>query len=270
MSPPNRTQPAKKIGLALGSGGWRGLAHIGVIKSLVKHGYEISAIAGSSAGSLIGGMYALWQDIEKVEWIFTNLKYKDLLFAFRDPSTKLGFFSNRKTIALLEKYMGKATFDDVQIPFAAVGTDIISGERQIFTKGALAKAIQASSNVPLVFDPAAVEGKLIVDGGISNPVPVDIVKTLGATLVIAVNLYQSVFPVEKKAKNLSRVDVVMLSYELMLNQLAKRDALSADIIVEPRFENAQSDPFLHFINNKQAIDNGEDAMKEQITKLSQL
>ncbi len=265
----NQQSATRKIGLALGSGGWRGLAHIGVIKSLVKHNFSIDAIAGSSAGSLIGGMYALWNDIEKVEWVFSNLKYQDLLFAFSDPSTKLGLFSNKKVITLFEKYLGASTFQDVKIPFAAVGTNIVTGEAATFTQGLLAPVIQASSSVPLVFEPALIEGNYLVDGGISNPVPVQTVKQLGAETVIAVNLYQSVFPIQKPVKKLTKVDVVMLSYELMLNQLAKRDSEDADILVEPHFDDAQSDPFLHFINNQQAINNGELAMDEQIMKLSE-
>ncbi len=266
----NQPSVTKKIGLALGSGGWRGLAHIGVIKSLIKHHYTIDAIAGSSAGSLIGGMFALWNDIEKVEWVFRNLKYQDLLFAFSDPSTKLGLFSNKKVISLFEKYVGTATFNDTKIPFAAIGTNIVTGESVTFTRGLLAPAIQASSSVPIVFEPANIDGNYIVDGGISNPVPVETVKQLGAQTVIAVNLYQSVFPVQKTVKKLSKVDVVMLSYELMLNQLSKRDAEDADILIEPHFDDAQSDPFLHFINNQQAIDNGELVMDAQIATLSRL
>ena len=267
---PQCRQKHKQIGLALGSGGWRGLAHIGIIKSLVKHGFSISYIAGSSAGSLIGGMYALWQDIEKVETIFTNLKYQDLLFAFSDPSAKLGLFGNKKTISLFEKYIGKANFDQTKIPFIAVSTDIISGESVLLKSGELATAIQASSSVPIVFEPAHHNGHLLVDGGISNPVPVQTVRQMGAETVIAVNLYQSVFPIQKPAKKISKIDIVMLSYEMMLNQLSKRDVMTADIVIEPHFENAQSDPFLHFINNQQAINNGENAMYKQLNELNVL
>jgi len=260
-------QPQPKIGLALGSGGWRGLAHIGVIKSLVKHGYVIHSIAGSSAGSLVGSMYALWNDIERVEWVFKGLKYRDLLFAFSDSSIKLGFFKTKNAVALFEKYIGKAIFDDLKIPFVAIGTDIISGEAITMNDGPLAKAIQASSSVPLVFDPANMDGKLIIDGGIANPVPVKAVRNLGANKIIAVNLYQSVFPIVKPAKKLSKIDVAVLATELMLNQLSKRDAESADILIEPKLKNAQSDPFLQFINNQAAIDAGELGMDQQIEKL---
>jgi NTE family protein len=263
-------QKQHKVGLALGSGGWRGLAHIGVIKSLFKHNVEIQAIAGSSAGSLVGGMFALWNDIERVEYIFNKLKYQDLLFAFSDLSAKLGFFNHQKTVSLFEKYIGKSTFDDVKIPFVAITTDIMNGLPITLSKGSLAEAIQASSSVPLVFEPPLINNLPVIDGGISNPVPVKEAKALGATKIIAVNLYQSVFPVPQSNKKLTTVDIAMLSTELMLNQLSKRDASEADILIEPKLKNAQSDPFLHFLNNQEAIDAGETAMNEQIDAVLKL
>lgn len=259
--------PQHKLGLALGSGGWRGLAHIGVIKSLIKHGYTIHFIAGASAGSLIGGMYALWNDIDRVEHVFQHLKYQDLLAVFSDASTKLGFFKNKQVVSLFEKYLGKATFNDVKIPFVAIGTDIVTGNPVTFNQGSLAEAIQASSSVPLIFDPAVIGDNIIIDGGISNPVPVKAARKLGATKVIAVNLYQSVFPVTKELQKISKMDIAVLSTELMLNQLSKRDAETADILLEPHFENAQSDPFTRFVNNQKAIDSGEQAMDAQISRL---
>ena len=139
----------KKLGLALGSGGWRGLAHIGVIKELLKNDIEISHIAGSSAGALVGGMYAAFQDIEKVEAIFReNMSYRRLLYAFSDPRPKWGVFAGDKMEDLFEKYLGNRQIEDLKIPFCALACDLLTGKAIELRKGKLSKAIHTSLAVP--------------------------------------------------------------------------------------------------------------------------
>lgn len=263
-----RDTPA--IGLALGSGGWRGLAHIGVIRSLLFHGFEIGAIAGTSAGSLVGGLYALWNDIDRVEAAFAGLTYRDLLAIFADPAQRLGLVRGRKTLQLFEKHTRSATFADCVIPFRAVATDVISGEPYVFREGNLASAMRASSSVPVVFVPVAREGKLLVDGGISNPVPVGVARDMGANVVVAVNVYASLFPRPSDGRPLSRIALGMLTERIMLKELSARDASAADIVVEPALEGALTDDFRGFVNNPAAVARGREAMDALVPRLRRL
>lgn len=259
-----------KIGLALGSGGWRGLAHIGVIKSLIKHGYRISAVAGSSAGALIGGLYALWNDIDRVESVFKSLQYKDLLYAFSDPSKKLGLISGNKTYQLFQRYCQNSLIENLTIPYAAMATDLLAGTSVILNQGDLALAIRTSSSIPIIFNPVDSNHRLLVDGGLTRPIPADEVRQMGADIVIAVNIYQCIFPVTPTNRQLSKLNIGMLSYQVMLNNLARHQAEAADILIEPQLINAESDPFLRFVNNQQAVDIGEQAMDQAIPALDRL
>jgi NTE family protein len=259
-----------KIGLALGSGGWRGLAHLGVIKSLLHHGFKISAISGSSSGALIGGLFAYFQNVPKIETFFSQLNYKDLLFAFSDPSTKLGLFGGKNTTKLFQKYLGNVHIENLPIPFAAIAADILSGQPLVIRTGSLASAIRASSSVPLVFEPIKRENALLIDGGTINPVPVSTTKILGADIVIGVDVYHSMFQSLLSTQKLSKVDVINLSYHLILSQLAAHDASKADIIIRPNIKNLALDPFSQFINNQQTILEGEQAMDQAIDQLNHL
>lgn len=258
------------IGLALGSGGWRGLAHIGVIKSLLFHGFEIGAIAGTSAGSLVGGLYALWNDIDRVEAAFAALTYRDLLAIFADPAQRLGLVRGKKTLQLIEKHTRSAAFSDCAIPFRAVATDVISGTPYVFREGDLASAMRASSSVPIVFVPVEREGKLLVDGAISNPVPVGVARDMGASIIVAVNVYENLFPRPNDGKPLSRIALGMLCEQIMLKELASRDARGADLVVEPALDSALTDDFRGFVNNPTAVARGREAMDALIPRLQRL
>jgi len=260
----------KRIGLALGSGGWRGLAHIGVIKSLSKHGYRISAIAGSSAGALIGGLYSLYGDYLEIENIFQNLKFKDLLYVFSDPSGSYGLIKGNKTLSLLQRYCQNALIENLKIPYKAVATDLMMGEQYIFEEGDLAQAIRASSSIPIIFDPVKFDSRYLVDGALVNPLPIDVVKSMNVDVIIAVNIYNCIFPVLKPNVKFKSLGVAMLSYQCMLNKYALILGEGADILVQPSLENSFSDPFLQFINNSKAIDQGETAMDAYISTLERL
>lgn len=258
-----------KLGLALGSGGWRGLAHIGVIKSLIKHQIKISAIAGSSAGALIGGLFALTNDIYQVESMFNTLKYPDLIYAFSDPSAKLGLFSGKKTSKLFQKYTGSKRVEDCVIPFAAVATDILSGKPIVLSSGQLSEVIRASSSVPVIFEPVLDNQHVLVDGGVAHPIPVDVVKNMGMDFVIAVDVYHSMFAEDNKSIKLNKLNLINLSYHLLLAKLSAYDAAQADLVIAPQIENLSLDPFSKFIHNQQTIDQGEQAMDQAIPLLQQ-
>jgi len=230
-----RKKAKVKIGLALGSGGAKGLAHVGVIKALAQNNIPIDFIAGSSAGALVGGLYAVFKDSQKLEKIVLSTSWRQL-FSIIDPSLKGGLIKGKKIKIFLEKIIGKITFDDLEIPLKAVATDFKTGETVEISKGEVSLAIQASGALPFIFEPVLWEGKLLSDGGISNPVPVNTVRNMGADIVIAVNLEnKSHFMVPFNQKN--PYSVVQRAIRLLVYHLAQDCIKSADIVIEPNTGN---------------------------------
>jgi len=229
---------AKKIGLALGSGGVKGLAHIGVIKVLEKNNIPIDYIAGSSIGALIGAGYAFRQDIEKIEKIAMETSWKRALHLL-DPGWPGGIIKGRKVEKLIKEWLPEASFDNLKIPLAIVATDILSGQRVNIKNGDIIKAILASLAVPPIFKPVEYENYLLSDGGLSNPLPANVVREMGADIVIAVNLDSGRFKSngtdakETKNKNISITKVSVRALNIMRYYLARKYQKLADFIIEP-------------------------------------
>lgn len=209
-----------KIGLALGGGGPKGLAHIGVIKILEKHNIPIDFIAGTSAGSLVGGLYAYSRDIASVEAHVMNKNWIQMLSVFADPSLKGGFIEGNRMEQFLEEYLHGATFNDVKIPYQATAVDMQSGTLVHLHAGSLSRAIRASSAVPILFKPVEIEKRLYLDGGILSSVPVQTVKKMGADIVIAVQLNRYYDPDE----DLSKISIPEIG-DLAFNIVGKRSLM---------------------------------------------
>jgi len=229
----------KTVGLALGSGGVRGLAHIGVIKVLLKHNIPIDYISGASIGAWVGAHYALYQDIEKTA-DFTAGKKKEKLLSFLELTMSGGLVKGEKVEALLNGWLDGATFADLKIPLKIAATDLISGNKIVFSEGKLAPAVRASMSVPGIFKPVIFEHRALVDGGLSNPVPVDLVKELGAEVVIAVNLdffpgFDNVLPKDVGYGNLADGTI-----NIMRHHLARYSCANADFIIEPSLRDYSS------------------------------
>lgn len=219
----------QKIGLALSSGGTRGLAHIGVIKTLTENNIPIDYISGASAGALIGAYFAVHGEINSLEKML--LKNKDeFIPLFIDFGLGSGLVNGDKIDAFLEKIFNNATFEKTKIPFWVIATDLVSGQPSIINSGSVAKAVRGSISVPIVFKPISYDNKLLVDGGLSDPVPVDILKENGAKKVIAVNLYHKNEFVERKF-NLS--NIALRSTRIALHNLSKISVKNADIVLNP-------------------------------------
>jgi NTE family protein len=220
-----------KIGLALGSGAAKGLAHIGVLKVLQKHNVPIDFIAGSSIGAMLGAFYAAHLDINELENIILNFNRKKSL-SLIDFTMQGGFLKGKKAELFIAEILNGAHFGSLKIPFAVVATDINSAETVIFKHGNLVKAIRASISVPAFFQPIQYSNHLLADGGLSNPVPVDIVKKMGADITIAVNL-DSVY-IEKPFKNAPSLSLIpMHSVSILRHTLAKQSIKTADVVIEP-------------------------------------
>lgn len=174
------------IGLALSGGAARGIAHIAVLETLEQEAIPIHSIAGTSAGSLIGALYAAGVPLSEIRHIALNTRWKDI-FKFILP--KMGLISSEGIYEFLEEVLPIKKFSALRIPFAAVATDLQTGEKVSITTGSIAKAVQASCSLPIVFTPTEIGKKLLVDGGVSSQVPVRTVREeLGAKIVIAVNV----------------------------------------------------------------------------------
>lgn len=179
----------KRYGLALGAGSSKGIAHIGVIKALNDLNIEITHIGGTSAGSIVGGIYALTGDIRIVEEILNTYESDDFVKILgKDIGINKGIFKGNSLLGELEKHIGNAMIEDCKIPFVAVSTNMRDGKRVYHTTGLLKDAIRASCSMPFIFKPYELDGKILVDGGLSENIPVKAVKSIGAKKVIGVRL----------------------------------------------------------------------------------
>jgi len=222
----------KKLGLALGSGGVRGLAHIGVLKVFIQNNIPIDFIAGSSIGAWVAAHYALYRDIESLTEVTAGKKWEKLL-TFLEPGLKGGLIRGNKKEQFLRKFFVDSDFLDTQIPLQIVATDLANGLSVVFSEGKIAPAVRASMAVPTLFKPPEYQGKIFVDGGIANPVPDDIVRKMGADVVVAVNL-NNISSTEKLSKDdLTLMGVTMRSLDIMRYHLAQYCLKSSDIIIEP-------------------------------------
>ena len=181
-----------QIGLALGAGGPRGLAHIGVLKVLEENGISIDCLAGSSMGSLIGALYAAGVEIARLEEIALNVDLKQTAVMLTPTIPRSGLVEGKRMKEFIKSFVGDANIEDLEIPFAAVATDIKTGEEIVIDNGSVAEAVRASISIPGIFTPARFGDRFLVDGGLSNPVPVSEVRQMGADVIIAVNVIASI------------------------------------------------------------------------------
>lgn len=186
LTPPKRP----RIGLVLGGGGARGLAHIGVLRILQEEGIPIDVITGTSVGALIGGLYAANVPIEKMERLAEDIGWEEITNLSAEAIVKLLTAEKLLSTEKMEKYItlqiGNKRFDELKIPFACVATDLKTGEKIIFREGLVAPAVRASATIPGVFEPVEYRQRYLVDGGLVDNLPVEVAKMLGAEIIIAV------------------------------------------------------------------------------------
>ncbi|MBD3362915.1 hypothetical protein GF362_04305 [Candidatus Dojkabacteria bacterium] len=262
--------PRKKVGLALGSGGTRGISHIGVIKSLVENNIPIDYISGTSIGAVVGGAYACLGDIYEVEKICLEFNFREFIEAFTDPTIRSGIFKGDRVIQLLTKYIGDAEIQDLNIPFRAVAADLVSGEIFEFDKGDLASAIRASSSVPFLFKPFEKQKKFLIDGGAAEPVPARTAREMGADYVIAVNLDSVFFPLKKNLKDgrtHSSLSILRRTLELFRYHLAEENVKVADIVIEPNVPDQRLIRLIHKRRIRKVIKKGEKVTKKKIRQI---
>lgn len=194
------------VSLALGSGGARGLAHIGIIRWLEEQGYKIEAISGSSMGALIGGIYAAGELDTYTNWV-KALSKRDVIRLLDFTFSRAGIFSGDRIMQTLKDLLGDTEIVSLPISFTAVATDLDAGKEMWLSKGSLFDAIRASISIPTVFTPVRYQGHLLVDGGLLNPVPIAPTVHDLTDITIAVNLrgkpekLEDIHPLSDEMKN---------------------------------------------------------------------
>jgi len=188
----------KRIGLALGSGGARGWAHLGVVEVLRESGIPVKYVAGTSMGSLVGAAFASGTT-DTLRQVALEMDWRHFLHYFIEMGLpKAGLIDGARIVKFLKENIGSANIEDLRLPFAAVATDIESGEEIVFRQGSLSDAVRASIAIPGIFTPLAARGHMLVDGGLVNPLPVSVAREMGADFVIAVDVLRPPQPREAR------------------------------------------------------------------------
>ncbi|PXV56932.1 NTE family protein [Dyella jiangningensis] len=216
-----------RIGLALGGGAAKGFAHIGVIKMLEANGIRPDVVAGTSAGSVVGALYASGMDAFQLQETAAALDQASI----RDVRLfSGGVVQGQKLQDYVNQQVKNRPLDKLNVPFAAVATQLETGQRTVFVRGNTGQAVRASSSVPGVFEPVEINGKHYVDGGVVSPVPVDAARQLGADVVIAVDISSKASGTNPQGM----LGIVGQSISIMGQKLGEQELARADVVIRPQ------------------------------------
>jgi NTE family protein len=229
----------KRIGLVMGGGAARGVAHVGVLQALEEHGIYPSVIAGTSVGALVGGLYAAGVSSLRLATLVREIKWLDLV-SVRLPTVNwtelartipMGLVDLDKMIEWIDHVLGgPVDIDQLNLPYAAVATDLLTGEIVVMNEGRLAEAVRASCSVPGVFTPYHRNGRLLVDGVVVNNLPVSVAQDLGADYVIAVDLLPLIGDQQVEPRNVVELSMTAL---FMLARATQIEQELADVLISP-------------------------------------
>ena len=216
-----------RLALALGGGAVRGTAHIGVLKAFEEEGISVDLIVGTSAGSLVGALYAGGLDCAAMERLLGKVGWMDIA----EPCwPRGGFLTSRRMRGFLERLIGPVTIEQLKIPFAAVAGDATTGQEVILREGPLADAVRASTAIPGIFRPVELDGRLLMDGVVVNNVPASVARALGADLVVAVDVTEYHFA-PRPPRSLG--EAVMRAFDIMARQTINASLEWADVVIRP-------------------------------------
>lgn len=241
--------PKPRIGLALGGGAAKGFAHIGVIKMLEANGIHADVVAGTSAGSVVGALYASGMDpfqMQEQAFGMDEAKIRDVQLFSR------GLVQGQKLQDYVNQLVANRPIEKLKLPFAAVSTQLEDGHRTVFVRGNTGQAVRASSSIPGVFEPVEISGRHYVDGGVVSPVPVDAARQLGADLVIAVDISTKADGTNPQGM----LGVVGQSISIMGQKLGEQELARADVVIRPKVNQIGA---TDFEQKNQAILEGERA-----------
>ncbi len=257
---PAPARQAPRIGLALGGGFARGIAHIGVLKVLEEETIPVALVAGTSVGALIGAGYCSGASPQEMGASAARLRFKD--FA-RWTLSWQGFASNDRMVHMLPRLLKAKTFEELRIPLAVVATDLVTGEPVVLRRGALVDAIRASCAYPGMFLPVSVEGRLLVDGMLAYPLPAEPLRQAGAERVIGVYLRSSYVTCEGPRHVF---DVIGQCFSIVQSKAYERCKAQADVLVEPEVGEFAYDAFDRAAELMQA---GEAAARAALPQIQQ-
>ncbi|MFC2011896.1 patatin-like phospholipase family protein [Chloroflexota bacterium] len=231
-----RGKSPAKTGLALGSGVARGLAHIGVLKVLEEEGIDIDMVAGTSIGAYIGALYARGDDADSIRKLAEEIGSRRVSFLTDFALPKTGLIRGRRIENTLKSVFGDTEISDLKKPFACVATDIDSGEEVVIDRGRVREALRASISVPVALAVAKWQGRYLVDGNLVNPVPVSLLRAMGADFVIAVNVipYRGAAADETTEPNIFHV--IMHTLNIVGYHAVKSSLAGADVVIEPEVD----------------------------------
>jgi predicted acylesterase/phospholipase RssA len=219
-----------RIGLALGSGSVRGAAHVGVLKVLEEAGIPVDLIAGTSVGAFIGALYIGGQPISAFERVLPTVRWGQLVHPIFPPRA---FVNNQRMIRFVEKFIGPVDFADLPKPFAAVAADAVTGEAVILNQGRVSHAVCASTAIPGFMEPVRHRNRLLVDGAVVHPVPVALARSMGADIVIAVDL-RIPSPTKRVPKHF--VASILNTIEIMSDKIVQEELQLADVVLNPHID----------------------------------
>lgn len=219
-----------RVALVLGGGAARGFAHIGVIRALEQEKIPVDLVVGTSVGSLIGAIYASDRNSFELEWTAFMLEKETLFdYGLLTAFTGMGAAKGDKLEEFVKTKVPIANIEDLKVPFAAVAVDLNRGTRVVLDRGPVARAVRASCAIPGVFNPVDHQGRLLVDGGVIDNIPVSVAREKGADIVIAVDISEQV--VNFNITNL--IDVMLQSITIMGAENAKEKKKDADVLIRP-------------------------------------
>jgi NTE family protein len=230
---------APKIGIALGGGFARGLAHIGVLKVLEEENIPVSFVAGTSVGSVIGAAYCSGISAHELEEIAGQVRFRD--FA-RWTISRCGFATNQRMVGFLNRILKVKTFEELQIPLAVTATDFLTGDGVVFRSGPLVDPVRASCAYPGMFLPVQIDGRLLVDGMLSHTVPTIPVKEMGADRVLAVYL-RAHWCAPQGPRHI--FEVIGQCFSIAQSRMSSVWQAAADLVIEPDVSTVSYDGFEH-------------------------
>lgn len=253
---PTREVPPK-VGLALGGGGARGFAEIGVLRVLEQEKIPIACVAGTSVGSLVGALYADTGRVLDAEFHAVSVTEEDL-FDYRALAVfSGGFVKGERLRQFLGANLKSRSIEQMKVPFAAVAVDVAAGRAVVFQRGPIAPAVHASCAIPGVFVPVEIGGRTYVDGGVVNPVPADVARAMGADVVVAV----SIPPLTRPSVPSNPIAVAYQAVTIMSAEIGRLRAREADVVVTPEVGDVAYDDFSQ---KKRLIAAGEEAARRSL------
>ena len=223
-APAKPNKRVRRVGIAFGGGSLHGIAHVGVLKALAEKGLEFQFITGTSAGAIIGVLAAAKMPIGEIEAIARRVEWPGI----RNVSwSGKGLMQNTKLQSLIDRALGNRRLEQLPVPFGAIATDMTNGARVIIRNGPAGAAISASCAIPVMFVPVTIDGRELVDGGLTEPVPVIALREMGADIVIGVDV--AFRPGEEPFQGLT--GVAFQTMHIMANALINEQLPRADIAI---------------------------------------